>query len=114
VAVFVLGIGATFFSVFNELSELSPVEEILVTVNENPKVTETLGANVVSGGFPNGNISVNNNDGEVKFSIPVEGEKGKGTLYVNGIRANKKWVYEDLYIIVKETAQQINLLTDTR
>jgi len=110
ILVFGIGIGSAVFSLFSEIKEMSPIDEVLVTVNENPKAIEILGENIKSNGFPNGNISIQNNDGEVKFSIPIKGEKGNGILYVNGIRANKKWVYEDLYILIKETAEEINLL----
>ena len=105
-----LGIGTAAFSIFNELKELSPIEDILITVNKNPKAIEALGENIKTNGFPNGDVSLNNNDGDIKFSIDVVGEKGEGTLYVNGIRANKEWVYEDLYLLIKETAEEINLL----
>ncbi len=109
-----LGLGTFAFSIFNEMKEMSPLEEVLVTVNESEMAKEILGENIKSIGFPNGNISVNNDDGEVKFSIDLEGTKGKGVLYVNGIRVAKKWSYEDLYIIIRETAEEINLLEKNR
>ena len=110
---FIGGIGATVLSVFSELKDASPIAALLIIANNNPKAKEILGTDIVSEGFPNGNISLNNDDGEVKFSIDIKGNKGAGTLYVNGIRANKKWIYEELYIIIKETAEQINLLENT-
>lgn len=110
---FIGGIGATIFTVFDEIKEMSPLEDVLIIVNKNEKAKEILGENIISKGFPNGNISLSNDDGEVKFSIPIKGEKGEGTLYVNGIRANKKWIYEDLYIIIKETAAQVDLLASS-
>ena len=110
ILVFGIGIGTAIFSVFSGIQEISPIEKTMEKVNQHPKAIEALGHNIEKKGFPIGNISVNNNNGEVKFSIQVEGEKGIGTLYVNGIRANKKWIYEDLYIIEKETAEEINLL----
>ena len=109
---FIGGIGATVLTVFEGIKEMSPLEEVLVVVNENENATKILGENIVSKGFPNGNISLGNDDGEVKFSIVVLGEIEEGTLYVNGIRVNKKWIYEDLYIVVKETGEQISLLKD--
>ncbi|TYP99995.1 cytochrome oxidase complex assembly protein 1 [Tenacibaculum adriaticum] len=107
---FIGGIGTAVFGVFSELKEATPIEEILITVNKNPKATAILGTNIVSDGFPSGNISLNNNDREVAFTIPVKGSKVEGVLTVNGIRVDKKWFYEDLYVTIKETQEQINLL----
>lgn len=110
ILLFIGGVGATAFSVFSNLKDSTPAEEVLIAVNKNSKAIEFLGTNIVSDGFPLGNISINNDDGEVDFVLPVRGDKGMGTLTVNGIRANQKWIYEDLYITIKETQEQINLL----
>ena len=110
IVLFIGGIGATAFSIFNEFEAMSPTDEVLISVNKHVKAKEVLGNNIESKGFPNGNISVNNDDGEVKYSIIVMGDKQTGTLYVNGIRSNGKWIYEDLYIIIKESGAEINLL----
>ena len=79
--VFGVGVGAAVFSVFKEMKEMSPLEEVLVTVNENDKAKQILGGAIVSEGFPNGNISIQNGDGDVDYSIGVKGSKGTGTLY---------------------------------
>lgn len=110
IIVFVFGIGTAAFSIFNNLVDASPVEEAVTMAKENEKVVEYLGENIESQGFPNGKISLNNDDGEVAFSIQIEGEKGAGTLFVKGIRVDKKWVYEDLFVLIKETGEEINLL----
>ena len=107
---FIGGIGATMFSVFSEFKGSTPVDEVLITVNANPKAIEFLGTDIISDGFPSGNISFDNDNGEVDFLLPVSGSKGEGTLTVNGIRVDQKWVYEDLYLTIKETQEQINLL----
>jgi len=90
--------------------DMSPIEGIVAKAKNNPEVLETIGENIETSGFPNGNISIQNGDGDVNFSIGIVGSKGEGTLYAKGIRANEKWAFEDLYIIIKETGEQINLL----
>lgn len=99
-----LGLGTAVFSVFNVMKEVRPLKEVLVTIKDKEK-RKILEENIKIIGFPNGNISINNDDGEVKFSIDVEGAIGKGVLYVNGIRVAKKWSYEDLYIM-RETVEK--------
>ena len=44
------------------------------------------------------------------MSFSITGTKGKGTLVVRGIKVNGIWAYEDLYVLIKETQEQINLL----
>ena len=110
IVLFIGGIGASMFSVFSEFKDSTPIEEVLITVNANPKAIEFLGNDIISDGFPSGNISFDNDNGEVDFLLDVIGSKGEGVLTVNGIRIDKKWVYEDLYLTVKETQEQINLL----
>ena len=110
IVLFIGGLGATAYSVFSKFEAATPVQEVLITVNNTPKAVEILGANIISGGFPTGNITITNTDGEVDFVLPVRGDKGIGTLTVNGIRVNEKWIYEDLYLIIKETQEQVNLL----
>ena len=110
IIVMFLGMGAAMFSIFDEVSKISPTEEIVNTAKTNHKVIEFIGEDIQSTGFPNGNIAIQNGDGDVDFSIEVIGNKGSGTLFAKGIRANEEWIYEDLFIITKETGEQINLL----
>lgn len=111
---FIFGIGATIFGVVNQFTEMSPIEDAIEIAENNERVTALLGENLESNGFPNGNISINNDNGEVDFSIPITGEKGEGTLVVRGIRVNEKWVYEDLYIRIRATGEEINLLENEK
>ncbi|WP_442264626.1 cytochrome c oxidase assembly factor Coa1 family protein [Tenacibaculum sp. ZS6-P6] len=110
ILVFVFGFGAVIFGVVNEFVDSSPLDEVTEIAKQNRRVAELLGNDIESKGFPNGNISIKNDGGEVDFSIQIVGEKGEGTLVVKGIRVDKKWVYEDLYVLIKETGEQINLL----
>ncbi|MDY0780627.1 cytochrome c oxidase assembly factor Coa1 family protein [Tenacibaculum sp. IB213877] len=110
ILLFVFGIGATIFGVVSKMEEISPIDDAIEIANKNEKLIELIGDNIETNGFPNGNISVNNDNGDVDFSIPIKGEKGEATLIVRGIRVNKEWVYEDLYVSIKETGEEINLL----
>ncbi|WP_075343444.1 cytochrome c oxidase assembly factor Coa1 family protein [Tenacibaculum agarivorans] len=110
ILVFIFGIGATVFGVVNEFMDASPIDDAVEIAKQNERVIELLGENIDSEGFPNGNISMRNDDGDVDFSITIRGDKGEGNLVVRGIRSDKKWIYEDLYVTIKETGEQINLL----
>ena len=71
---------------------------------------ELLGDNIESIGFPSGNISIQNDSGEIDFMVKVAGSNGEGNLIVKGIRADKKWVFEELYLTLPDIAEQVNLL----
>jgi hypothetical protein len=107
---FVFGIGAALFGVSKIFDESTPVKYATELAYSNPKVMEALGVSIEKNRIPSGNISLNNEDGEIDFSIPIKGNKGEGTIIVKGIKADGKWVYEDLYVLIKKSQEQINLL----
>ncbi|OSY88698.1 hypothetical protein WH52_03210 [Tenacibaculum holothuriorum] len=114
ILLFVFGIGAAFFGVTSLMENSEPVEYALSKAKENSKVIELLGENLETYGIPSGNISLSNDNGEVDFSIPIRGDKGEGTLVVRGLKSNGEWAYEDLYVRVKETQEEINLLENEK
>ncbi|WP_299715369.1 cytochrome c oxidase assembly factor Coa1 family protein [uncultured Tenacibaculum sp.] len=110
ILVFVFGLGAAIFGFVNEFVDASPLDEVIELAKQNERVVELLGEDIDSEGFPNGNISIKDDGGEVDFLIEIAGDKGEGNLVVKGIRVDGKWVYEELYVLIKETGEQINLL----
>ncbi|WP_233898491.1 cytochrome c oxidase assembly factor Coa1 family protein [Tenacibaculum piscium] len=109
-----LGIGATIFSVFDTITNSTPVTYAVEQAANNKKVINLLGEPIEEVGIPSGNISLENENGEVDFSIDIKGPNGKGTLVVRGIRANGEWIYEDLYVRIKESSEEINLLNNQK
>ncbi|MBE7629782.1 cytochrome c oxidase assembly factor Coa1 family protein [Tenacibaculum piscium] len=109
-----LGIGATIFSVFDTITNATPVTYAVEQASINKKVINLLGEPIEEVGIPSGNISLENENGEVDFSIDIKGPNGKGTLVVRGIRANGEWIYEDLYVRIKESSEEINLLNNQK
>lgn len=110
ILVFVFGIGATFFGISKIFDESTPVKYAKELAFRNPDVIENLGNDIEAYGIPSGNISLNNDDGKVNFSIPIRGELGKGVIIVRGIKTSGVWAYEDLYVGIKDKQLQINLL----
>ena len=107
---FVFGIGAAIFGVSNALISSTPYAYAIQLANDNPAVIAVLGKDIESDGMFKGDISLKNNEGHADLKIPVEGEKGKGTLVVKGEKYDGDWTYEELYIIIKDTQESINLL----
>ena len=110
ILLFISGIGATVFGVSKAFNKSTPVKYATELAYNNLNVIENLGDAIEKHGFPSGTVSLNNDDGEIDFSIPIKGTKGAGDIIVKGIKTNGKWVYEDLYVLIKETQEQINLL----
>lgn len=110
ILLFVFGIGAAIFGVSKLITNSTPVEYAIEQASQNSKVISLLGEPIEKDGFPKGNISLHNNDGTVDFSIPIKGNKGEGNLIVKGIKTDGKWVFEELYVRIKETQEEINLL----
>ena len=113
ILLFVFGIGATIFGLSKAFDDSTPVKYATELASNNPDVIENLGESIEKNGIPSGNISLSNDNGEIDFSIPVKGSKGEGTIVIRGIKTDGNWVYEDLYVLIKETQEQINLLEKT-
>ncbi|WP_299004440.1 cytochrome c oxidase assembly factor Coa1 family protein [uncultured Tenacibaculum sp.] len=110
VLLIVLGVGAAFFGVSKIMTSSTPVEYAIEQASKNELVIEILGQSIEKYGIPSGNISLTNDDGNVDFSIPIRGDKEEGTLVVRGIKVDGEWVYEDLYVRIRDTQEEINLL----
>ena len=110
ILLFVFGIGAAFFGFSEMVNNATPIEYAVEQASNNKKVIDALGNDVENYGIPSGNISLDNSDGSIDFTIPIKGNNGKGTLVIKGIKVDGEWIYEDLYVILKETQEEINLL----
>ena len=110
ILLFIFGIGAMFFGVTNVLKNSTPYEFAVELASNNIKVIEYLGEPIETHGIMSGNISVHNDAGEVDIEIPLKGSKGEGSIIVIGEKIDGEWFYEELYILIKETNEKINLL----
>ncbi len=109
----VFGVGAIFFGVSNALKNSTPYEYAVELASNHPEVIATLGDDIETDGMFSGNISLNNGAGEADLKIPIKGYKGKGTLVVLGEKYDDEWIYEELYVLIKENGEKINLLDKT-
>ncbi len=113
ILIIIFGIGALFFGVSKILKDSTPVEYAIERAENNAEVKQILGHNIEIDGMFNGNLSLNNDDGTVDMSIPIKGEKEYGKLIIKGEKYDGEWTYEDLYIIIKDSHEKINLLDKT-
>ena len=104
------GVGAAVFGLSKIFKESAPYSYALDQAAKNPDVIELLGDDIESDGIMKGNISLKNNNGKANITIPIKGSKSKGAVTIIGKKTDGTWTYETLFVTIKETNEQINLL----
>jgi len=113
ILLFVFGVGAAVFGLSKIFKESVPYEYALEKASKNPTVIKFLGNDIESNGIMQGNISFKNDTGKANITIPIKGSKGKGSVTIIGTKIDDEWTYEKLFVTIKETNEQINLLDKT-
>lgn len=106
----ILGFGAIFFGVTKAMKGVEPYKHSVELATHDLHVIELLGEPVETDGIMQGNVSFKNDDGEADIRVPIKGSKGTGAIIVIGHKVNGEWIYEKLYVQIKETNEEINLL----
>ncbi len=106
----VIFVGTLFFGVTKMFKNSTPYDYALEQASNNPDIIFILGNDIEADGMISGNISFKNDSGEADFSIPIKGPNGKGRIFVIAEKKDGLWVYEKLYVLIKETQEEINLL----
>lgn len=110
ILLFVFGVGAVIFGVANAVKNSTPYEYAFERAETHHDVINALGESIETHGILSGNIALTNDGGDVDFMIPIQGSKGNGEIYVLGEKIDGEWVYEKLYVLIKDTGEEINLL----
>ena len=109
-AAFVLGILAL---VFGAMKSSGPYQHAMARAQADPAVTAALGTPIQAGWLVQGNFSSNGPDGEANLSIPLDGPKADGTLFVVAKKHAGEWRYETLAVDV-EGGERIVLVEEAR
>lgn len=110
IVLFFVFLGSLIFGVSELITESAPYQDALFKVNEDEYVINILGEPIETNGIMNGSLSYKNNTGSADISIPIKGPKGEAQLYVIGTKQNDQWTYKEMYVIIDETDEQIDLL----
>ncbi len=110
ILLFIFGIGAAIFGVTKLFTESAPYTYALEQASNDERVIQFLGNSIESDGIMQGNISLSNNNGHADITIPIKGTKGSGSVTIIGEKEDGTWTYEKLFVTIKETNEQINLL----
>ena len=110
ILLFIFGIGAAIFGISKAVKNATPYAYAVEQASTNASVIDFIGEPVETAGIMSGNISIENDYGSVDISIPLKGPYGKASVIVKGEKIDGTWIYEELYVLIKENNEKINLL----
>lgn len=110
IIIVVLFFGSIIFGVSKMFTSSTPYKNAMEQAFTNDDVVAILGEPIESDGIMQGNISLNGDDGEADFRIPIKGPNGNARIVVVAYKNYGEWTYEKLYVQIKETKEVINLL----
>lgn len=110
ILLFVFGIGAAFFGVTKMLKNSEAYEYAVEEATNNEELIAVIGEPIETDGIMQGSINYRNGDASVDIRVPLKGPNGKAFVSIKGEKRDDTWNYEEFYITIKETNEQINLL----
>ena len=110
--IIILFVGGVFTVFTSAFTNSTPYQEALERVNNNEQIVELLGTPIEKDGMMQGSINFSNGDGNANFSIPIEGPKGEGRLYIVGEKRYDEWTYSEMEVRIDQNNEVINLLNE--
>lgn len=96
--------------VFGLLKSTTPYKEALARAQRDPVVIGRLGTPIQGGFLVSGNVSLSGATGEAQLTIPLQGSRGSGTLFVEANQKAGRWTYSTLTVRPDGPGEPINLL----
>ena len=100
-------IGPIMFGVFYMMKSSDIYQLALHEVQTSEEAKRTLGEPIEPGWFLSGNISMKNNDGIARLSIPVSGTLQEGTIELDATKKDGQWTFNSLLLDVSGTDTDI-------
>ncbi len=110
ILLFVFGVGAAIFGVSKMMTGSGPYKDAVHEASNSKYVIEIIGDPIETNGIMSGNISTHNDSGDVDLNIPLKGPNGEAKVYVIGEKVAGKWNYEEMYVIIEDSGEKIDLL----
>ncbi|MCH7847609.1 MAG: hypothetical protein IIB53_04520 [Planctomycetes bacterium] len=101
-----------FALIFGVMKSTEVYETALYEAQTNPAVIEHLGNRIEDGLIFTGNMEVNPSSGYADIVIPIAGQKGSGSLYVQAEKVAGSWEYYTLEVAVHGSDISIDLLEE--
>lgn len=109
VGVIALIVGA----VFGLIRSATPYRQALAQAQRDPVVISQLGRPISAGWLVSGSLQHSGGTGQARLAIPLQGSRGRGTLYVEARQAEGTWRLSTLALRPDASGERINLLRPT-
>lgn len=103
---------AIFALIFGLMKSTEVYETALYEAQTKTAMIEHLGNRIDDGLLFSGNMEVNPTSGYADIVIPISGQKGSGSLYVQAEKVAGSWQYYTLEVAVHGSDISIDLLED--
>lgn len=84
-------------------------QEPLRRAQVSTEVRALLGEPIEAGWLPQGQVSVNGNDGKAQLSIPISGPRGSAVIEVQADKQGGEWRYQRIEVMPAEDGTPIDL-----
>jgi hypothetical protein len=100
--------GAIVWGISSALKSSDVYNQAVAKVNANAEAVRLLGAPITAG-FPMGSLQVSGPSGGAQLSIPVEGPRTKGTIYLEATKELGAWRFDAIELQVDGRDERIDL-----
>ena len=102
-----------FFTDFtDQVTKTIPINKAIKRIEEYPYLQETLGSPIIAGETSTTNLRIINSARKLSSQTPLNGSKGSATLYLTGEEKGEEWVFNEMYIIIDTTGEEVDLFYD--
>jgi cytochrome oxidase complex assembly protein 1 len=108
-----LFVSVIFGALFGLMKSSEPYKNAVATASHDARVSEQLGKPITPGWYATGNISVENDSGDAQITIPLNGTRRHGTVYVEAKKSAGIWRYQRLEVEMEGVPDRVNLLPGT-
>ncbi|OGB27631.1 MAG: hypothetical protein A3I66_07125 [Burkholderiales bacterium RIFCSPLOWO2_02_FULL_57_36] len=99
---------ASMFFTFTALKNSDVYTLAVSRIEANPEAMSQLGAPITTG-IPTGNFQISGPSGQADFSFSVEGQKNRGTVFVDATRDMGTWKIKRMELELEGSRKRINL-----
>ncbi len=100
-------IGLITLGVYHLIKTSDIYQMALREVQAHEEAKNILGEPIKPGWFVTGNINLKDQSGEALLSIPVNGTKCEGTVQLDAVRKDGKWIFNSLLLDVDDSDTDI-------
>lgn len=110
---FVGFIAAIFMVVMAAMRTSDAYQIAMSRARQHPAVIDALGEPIEVGWFVSGNINVSGAAGEADLSVPLNGPRGSGTLYIVADKVAGEWIFERMEVALADSMERVDLSSAT-